>query len=97
MCTRHFQRMAEGKLKPNHKRQYVVEKIQMGGTMKEPAINFAINFVTHVAQAVELAESELKKVNRSLQSKERSNNPKRIPRGQSVLTQINYRNGRHTR
>ena len=58
MWTRHFQRMAEGKLKPNHKGQYVVEKIQMGGTMKEPTINF----VTPVAQAVELAKSELKEV-----------------------------------
>ena len=55
MWTRHFQRMAEGKLKPNHKGQYVVEKIQMGGTMKEPTINF----VTPVAQAVELAKSEV--------------------------------------
>ena len=55
MWTRHFQRMAEGKLKPNHKGQYVVEKIQMGGEMKEPTINF----VTPMAHAVEQAKSEV--------------------------------------
>ena len=58
MWTRHFQRMAEGKLKPDHKGNYVVEKIQTGGVSKEPTIQF----VTPVAQAVELAKSELKKV-----------------------------------
>lgn len=55
MWTRHFQRMAEGKLKPDHKGHYVVEKIQTGGVSKEPTIQF----VTPVAQAVELAKSEV--------------------------------------
>ena len=55
MWTRHFQRMAEGKLKPNHKGQYVVDKIQMGGSSNEPTIHV----VTPVAQVVEQAKSEV--------------------------------------
>ena len=41
--TLHFRQMAEGKLKSNHKGKYVVEKIQMGGTIKEPAIKLELN------------------------------------------------------
>ena len=55
MLTRHFQRMAVGKLKPNHNEQYVVEKIQMGGSLNESPINL----LTPVAQAVELAKTEV--------------------------------------
>ena len=53
---RHFQRMAEGKVRPNHKGHYIVEEIQVGSGSREPEINF----VTPVAQDIELAKSELK-------------------------------------
>lgn len=53
---RHFQRMADGKVKPNHRGHYIVEKIQSGGDTTTPEIKF----VTPVAQDVEMAKSEIK-------------------------------------
>ena len=55
MWTLHFQRMAEGKRKPNHNGQYVVDKIRMGGAMKGPNVNL----VTPVAHVVEQAKTEV--------------------------------------
>ena len=48
--------MAEGKLRPNHKGHYIVHNKQEGDGVKEPKIEW----VTPLAQAVELAKSELK-------------------------------------
>lgn len=56
MWRRHFQRMAEGKIRPNRKGHWVVETIQDGGASREPDIKF----VTPVAQDIQLAKSELK-------------------------------------
>ena len=56
---KHFALMAEGKVRPNHKGHYVVEDKQVGSGSREPEIKF----VTPIAQAVELAKSELKDYN----------------------------------
>ena len=53
---RHFVRMAEGKTNPNHRGQYLVDSIQSGG---DADLSSKIKVVTPVAQAVELAKSEL--------------------------------------
>ena len=84
LWTRHFQRMAEGKLKPNYKGQYVVEKIQMGGAMKEPTINF----VTSMAQAVELAKSEEARKEQHVRI-ENARNVHRMHRPTGLLDSIN--------
>lgn len=52
----HFQRMAEGKVRPNHKGHYIVEHVQEGGESGKPEIKF----VTSVARDIELSKSELK-------------------------------------
>ena len=52
----HFKRMADGKLRPNPRGKYVIGANQSGGTSKEPTVKF----VTPMAQAVELAKSEMK-------------------------------------
>ena len=62
-CTRHFQRMAEGKLKRNHNGHYVIEKIEPSEEQKSTSPT--IKFVTPVAQAVEMAKSELKRKRKS--------------------------------
>ena len=67
----HFQRMAEGKIRPNHKGQYIVQRVQKGGRSGEPAINF----VTPVAADIERAKSEL-----SSTSPEKEGSRKRVPR-----------------
>ena len=53
---RHFRDMAEGKLQPAFLGKYLVSAEQSGGKSNEPNVKF----VTPVAQAVELAKSELK-------------------------------------
>ena len=52
---RHFRRMAEGKVIPNHKGHYIVSDVQTGGDSRVPDIRF----VTPVARDIELAKSEL--------------------------------------
>lgn len=64
--------MAEGKLRPNYKGQYIVGKEQSGGTVREPTIQF----VTPIAQAVELAKSELKEVYKGRSEKTQDTNIK---------------------
>ncbi len=53
---KHFLLMSEGKLRPNKGGQYVVNEQSGGANSDKPRIKF----VTPVAQAVELAKSELK-------------------------------------
>lgn len=53
---RHFVRMAEGKTNPDRQGHYRVDSLQSGG---EDRLNTKIKVVTPVAQAVELAKSEL--------------------------------------
>ena len=62
---RHFQRMAEGKIRPNHKGHYIVDDMQVGSGAREPTIRF----VTPVAQDIELAKSKLKRERYSQGSK----------------------------
>lgn len=61
---RHFQRMAEVKVKPNHRGHYIVTDVQSGGDTTTPEIKF----VTPVAQDVEMAKSEIKANKRRVQS-----------------------------
>ena len=51
-----FDLMAAGKLRPNHNGHYIVENVQVGGKFREPKIEF----VTPLAQDIEMAKSELK-------------------------------------
>ena len=53
---RHLTLMAEGKLRPNHEGLFLVDRVQTGRGSKEPKINF----VTPIAQDIEMAKSELK-------------------------------------
>lgn len=48
--------MVEGKVRPNHRGHYIVEKVQTGGESRRPEIRF----FTPVAQDIELAKSEIK-------------------------------------
>lgn len=69
---RHFRLMAEGKLKPNMHGNYIIEKSQKGGASSQPSINF----VTPVAQAVELAKSELQEDEKSYKGRDLPQNKK---------------------
>jgi hypothetical protein len=59
---RNFLRMTEGKTMPNQKGQYLVNSLQSGGSGGDPEPK--IKVVTPVAQAVELAKSELAREDR---------------------------------
>ena len=52
----HFKRMATGSLRADYHGKYLVKGNQIGGTSSDANVKF----VTPVAQAVELAKSELK-------------------------------------
>ena len=54
---RHFQRMAEGKIRPNHKGHWIVEDLQQGSGRE----NQTLQLVTPVAQHIAIAESMLKR------------------------------------
>ena len=73
--ARHFRRMAEGKLKRNHKGHYVVEKVRL----EEKATKPTIELVTPVAQAVEIAKSELKEVYKGKSLPKKSKKKKTTP------------------
>ena len=53
---KHFKDMVAGKTRQNGRSKYVVSSNQTGGKSDDPPVKF----VTPVAQAVELAKSELK-------------------------------------
>ena len=52
---RHFQRMAEGKIRPNHDGHYIVEEIRTGGKARQPPIKF----VTPADRDIALTSSQL--------------------------------------
>lgn len=53
---KHFLLMSEGKIKPNDRGKYFVNSQSGGANSNEPRIQF----VTPIAQAIELAKSQLK-------------------------------------
>ena len=58
--TRHFRRMAEGKLQPNAKGYYVVDQTRdTNGPEDTDDDKLKINMISPVEQAVDLAKSEM--------------------------------------
>lgn len=79
---RHFKDIRAGRVQPDHKGRYVVGS---GSRTKEDERKLELTMVTPVAQAVEMAKSELKREGKSIRGNgEPSEND--VPPGESCKT-----------
>ncbi|OOZ37151.1 hypothetical protein BOW52_10360 [Solemya elarraichensis gill symbiont] len=85
---KHFQLMAEGKLGSSATGKFVVDSNQRGGNSSKPIVNF----VTPLAQALELAKSEIReKKKTSLHRKRKDYRPKSMPNKKKSQISVKHR------